>query len=152
MLDDEASRKRIATHLEFLGYSCEEAKDGWTFASHPHRWDFFFRPMAVGVMFHCTIQLGLLSEEKHLEFLEFFNRINASSFFCRFTLERTNPEDVFVVRIRTLAPGGYHRRQFGASVDMWHKDLERLREGPALAEEDDVEEEAGEDQPTARVN
>ena len=140
MLDEETSRKRIARHLEFLGYTCEEPKDGWTFASHPQRWDFFFRPMTLGVLFHCSIQLGMLSEEKRLEFLEFFNRINASSLFCRFTLETTDPKEVFVVRIRTMAPGGYRRREFGAFVDMWHKELERLREGPSLETSSDEEE------------
>jgi hypothetical protein len=140
MLDEETSRKRIVKHLEFLGYTCEDQKDGWTFASHPHRWDFFFRLTPVGVLFHCTIRLGLLSEEKRLEFLEFYNRINASTLFCRFTLETTDPKDVFVVRIRTLAPGDYQRRQFGAFIDMWHKELERMREGPSLETGTDEEE------------
>ena len=141
MADESTRTKAIARHLEFLGYTCEVQKDGWTFVSHPHRWDFFFRPGPVGVLFHCAIRVGIVSDEKRLEFLEFFNRINASSSFCRFTLERAEPNGIYVMRIRTLAPGSYRRREFGAFMDMWHKDLERLREGPSLEEDTEEEQE-----------
>lgn len=152
MLDEEASRKRIATHLEFLGYACEVQKDGWLYASHPVRWNFFVRPMPVGTLFHCTIHLGMVSEEKRAAFIEFFNRINSSTFFTRFTLERDEANGIFVMRARTLAPGAYRRREFGTFVDMWHKDLERLHEGPSLEPEEENEEKEDESKEQLVVN
>ncbi len=141
---DDRERK-LVTHLEFLGYESRIQDDGWIYASHPVRFNFFLRPVDVGVRFHSSIRLGILSDEKRLDWLEFLNKINEASYLARFTLERDDPGGVFVIRIRTVAPGDYHRREFGVWMDMWHKDVELLRGGPEQETEvDDTEEKRAE--------
>ncbi len=132
---------QYAEHLEFLGYQCERYRDGWLYAAHPVRWNFFLRPIASGVRFHCTIRLGPLSDAKRLAWLEFLNRRNQQSLVSRFTIE---PDaEVFVIRARTLAPREYRRAEFGVWIDMWHDDLAALfRDNPSLDEEEEHEEEA----------
>lgn len=146
----DARLKDIAKHLEFLGYTCEVQKDGWTFASHPVRWNFFWRPNDVGVLFHCSITLGMLSDGKRTEWLEFANRINASTLCARFTIEHEPANGIFVFRARTVGPRRYDRREFGAWMDIWHKDLDHLREAPSP--ESEVEDEEPEDAPAKGVS
>jgi putative sensory transduction regulator len=149
-MPDQDTRKRdMAKHLEFLGYSCEWQPDGWLYASHPVRWNVFLRSMPLGTLFHCTIHLGIVSDQKRLAFLEFLNRLNATTLAVRFTLERDESNGIFVLRARALAPGGYQRRAFGAWIDLWHRELERLRDGPSLEPETETEE--AEDASAARA-
>ena len=140
MADQDPRKRDVQKHLEFLGYTCEWQPDGWLYASHPVRWNIFVRPMPLGTLFHCSIRVGMLSDGKRLALLEFFNRLNATTMAVRFSLEREEPNGIHVLRARTLAPGDYQRRSFGAWIDLWHKELERLREGPSLDPEEEVEE------------
>jgi hypothetical protein len=138
-------------HLEFFGYACETEPDGWLYAKHPVRWNFWLRRFEHGVRLQCTITLGLLSDARRRASLEFVNRVNEKSFHAKFTLEHEAPGDTYVVRARSVGPAQYVRREFGTWLDMWHKDLELLHEGPWLAEEDEQDEEL-EERPAAAVN
>jgi hypothetical protein len=150
MAAEDTRSKDIAKHLEFLGYTCELHSDGWLYASHPVRWNFFLRPNELGVLFHSSINLGTLSDEKRSEWLEFVNRANSATLCVRFTIEHEPANGIFVLRGRTVGPRRYDRREFGAWMDTWHKDMERLREAPSP--ETEVEEEEPDETPAKGVS
>ena len=136
------SRKRrhdYAMHLEFLGYACKWQRDGWLYAIHPVRWNFFLLPVEGGVRFHCSISIGLLSDQKRTAALEFLNQANQRTVLARFTLEYEAAFGCHFIRARTFLQGEeYERSEFGMWMDLWHTDLESLRGGP-WAETDDEE-------------
>jgi hypothetical protein len=139
MADDKLPH-HYAEHLEFLGYTCNWQPDGWLYASHAVRWNFFLRPTELGVRFHCTIHLGFLTERRRISSLEFLNRVNQQAFLVRFTLDYEPTTETFLARARMVAPAEYRRQEFGAWMDRWQGDLELLRDAPWADEEEEAEE------------
>jgi len=134
----EIDRSPFAEHFEFLGYQVAgPANDGWYRAEHTRRWNFFFRPTGVGVRLHCTIHLGDRVLLKHREWLEFVNRFNGQALFVRAALEQDADGD-YVLRLRALMAPQYERVLVGALMDMWHTDMDGVRDGPSLEDDADV--------------
>jgi hypothetical protein len=147
----DGNERHHAGHLEFLGYECELQPDGWLHAAHPTRWNFFLKAVEIGVLFHCTIRIGLLTDARRSASIEFINRTNQHSLLARFTLEYDVALQSFLVRARMVAPLEYRRKEFGVWMDIWHKDLERLGDAP-WTEVDEEEEEKPETRAESTVN
>jgi len=134
----DSRRSPFARHLEHLGYRCEAEPNGWIFAGHPVRPDFYIRPGEWCVRFFTVFRLGLLSDAKRRAWLEFLNRMHEDTLVARFALVEESTT-AFCVHSRAVAPGEYRRAQFGVWVDAWNRDVDLLRQGPSLEEEPDVE-------------
>ncbi len=131
----------IASHLEFLGYESRTTPDGWCFAEHPKRLNFFFKRFPHGWRFHAVIYLGPSLGELRTSFLDAVNAINERSVVVKFTLNR-DPDGDYCVNARTVFQSEYVKKPFGLFMDIWHSDLELLSELPTVPKADEEGEES----------
>ena len=129
MTDDNA--KRLARHLEFLGYTTNGREaDGWWRAEHPRRWNIAFLPTPLGARLHCSIHVSERGALHDIAWHRFVSRFNEDAIVARMSLS----EDAAgheLLRVRTLLPPAYERRLYGALLDAWHSDLEFMQHAPA---------------------
>jgi hypothetical protein len=133
----ETPEERLAqavTHLEYLGYIVEHQSDGWSFASHPYRYDFHLRAFDGGIRLYAAINTEAPIGPLRSAWLEFLNDASERSLVARFSLFE-DKSGVWLIRLRALVSGAYSRSVFGTAIDMWHDDLELLRCKPAFAEQ-----------------
>jgi hypothetical protein len=135
----DPARAAIAAHLEFLGYQLTPGSDGWLFAEHPWRPNFYLKEFPIGWRLVALFTLGLLTPESSDLWLRSLNRWNEASLVSRFALTAGHGDGV-ALRVSALFPPDYERVRFGQLMEFWHRELELLKEGPELdaPEEDDV--------------
>ena len=137
----EDTLPQIAAHLEYLGYEVRLAPKGWSYAQHPHRYRFDFRSWPLGIRLHCTVDIGAAIGNSRAAWLDFLNTANGHGHIAQFSLS----EDSLgrhVVRIRAFVSGAYSRRAFALAMDMWHADLDLVRQKPQFHEESEAGERA----------
>jgi hypothetical protein len=145
----ERMAKALTRHLEYLGYQVEAQPDGWSYATHPVRFNIHVRPFELGVRLHCIVWIGDAVASRRA-WLQFVNRTNDATTVARFTFGR-DEEGTYYVRMRGLLPARYDRRLFGLLLDAWHEDLAHMRSAPREEHvEDDENNEAR--KPAAVVN
>ncbi len=119
----------ITEHLAFHGYACEAQPDGWTFAMHPTRPDFFVRVFPLGVRLVALFQVGRRHDARWAQWLWFANRCNEASVLVKFAL--TEGEDgALLFRASAFGSPTYSRETFGAFLDTWHHDLALMEQAP----------------------
>jgi hypothetical protein len=133
------TRAAITAHLECLGYQVTLNSDGWLFAEHPARPDFFVKAFPIGWRLVALFTIGLLTPESGDVWLRSLNRWNDASLVSRFSLT-TQYGDGVTLRVSALFPSDYERVRFGQLMDFWQRELELVKDGPELAaaEEDEV--------------
>jgi hypothetical protein len=145
----EKMDRRVARHLEYLGYDVAHQSDGWHYAVHPVRHNVHFRSLELGVLVHTLIWIGNHAADEGA-WLEFVNRANESCLLARYMFGRDG-EGTYFVRVRALLPGTYERRLFGLLMDAWHQDLAQLRSAP-IEESADESDQEDKEKPATVVN
>jgi hypothetical protein len=126
------TRAAVVAHLEFLGYRLTADSDGWLSAEHPWRPDFYVKEFPIGWRLVAVFSLGLLTPESSDLWLRSLNRWNEASFVSRFTLSAQHGDGV-TLRVSALFAPDYDRVRFGQLMDLWHRELELIKDGPELA-------------------
>ena len=123
-----------AAHLEYLGYTVRLDPEGWSYAQHPYRGDFHLRKFPEGIRLHGIVGIGAAIGNSRIAWLEFLNDANDRGQIAQFSLV----EDTMgrhAVRMWTFVSGAYSRLTFSVVMDMWHNDLELVRQKPAFCQE-----------------
>jgi hypothetical protein len=130
-----------AEHLAYLGYEVRVNPDGWSFARHPYRYDFYLRAFAHGIAFHCMVGIGASLGNSRAAWLDFLNTANERAHLARFSLVESDA-GMYRVNVCALMTGAYSRSVFVMVLDMWHLDLDMVRRKPEfLLEDGDADEE-----------
>jgi putative sensory transduction regulator len=124
---------QIAGHLAYQGYEISHRPDGWSFARHTgRRYTFALRVFADGIRLHCSVNVGRLSGNSRIAWLDFLNSVSDRSYVTRFAL--VEEEKTYCVRMRAWISGAYSRAAFATAMDMWHDDSDLLQQKPEAAE------------------
>ena len=67
---------QAVAHLEYLGYEIELEPDGWSYARHPHRYNFHLQTFAHGINLHCQVGVGASIDNSRARWLDFLNTAN----------------------------------------------------------------------------
>jgi len=141
----EDTLAQVVAHLEYLGYETgPAAPDGWSYAIHPHRYNFHLCKYARGIRMHCTVPIGAALENSRAAWLEFLNTANDRGQIAQFSLFE-DKVGRHVVRMCAFVSGAYSRPAMAMAMDMWHDDLDLVRRKPEFRQESD----AGEDNDVA---
>ena len=127
--------EQLRTHLEFLGYSVELDPEDWNTATHPRRFNFYFRADAEFLRMICQIDLGPTGDVawQH-DALVAINELNESARLSCYTLAKLDSGE-WVVRLRALLPATYNRESYGLLLDTWHDEQGRLNRLPPVPPE-----------------
>jgi hypothetical protein len=131
----------IAAHLQYLGYEVRLDPKGWSDAQHPHRYRFDLRSWPLGVRLHCTVGIGAAIGNSRAAWLDFLNTANGHGHIAQFSLSEDSMGR-HVVRIRAFVSGAYSRPAFALAMDMWHADLDLVRQKPEFHQEGEAGERA----------
>jgi len=132
----EDTLAQVVAHLEYLGYETgPAAPDGWSYAIHPHRYNFHLCKYARGIRMHCTVPIGAALENSRAAWLEFLNTANDRGQIAQFSLFEDRA-GVHRVRMFAFVSGAYDRAAFAMVMDMWHDDLDLVRHKPEFLRQD----------------
>jgi hypothetical protein len=148
LVDTNDSMAAATAHLECLGYQLERCADGWMYARHPRRHNFYVRVFSGGFRLCCMVNPRRSFDTQRTAWLEFVNRSNDRTCLGRYVLGH-DPRHGDIFTIRASAPGAYDRRAFGLLIDMWHEDLAHIKEAPPAEEQQGDAVENGEGSPRA---
>ena len=140
---------QVVTHLEYLGYEIQPAREGWNHAQHPYRYDFYFRLFAQGVRLHCNVGIGASIGNSRAAWLEFLNTANERGQIAQFSLFEGETGG-YGVRMWAFVSGAYSRPAFATAMDMWQNDLDLVRRKPEFRHGSDTDE--GDDVAAVTVN
>jgi hypothetical protein len=124
---------QVVAHLEFLGYAVSPEDNGWSYAQHPHRYNFHLRAFPEGIRLDTTVGIAASQARTRAAWVDFLNSANAQSHVTRFSF-REDRDGSLGVTMRALAGGAYSRRVFALVMDMWHQDVDQVRRQPDFTE------------------
>jgi hypothetical protein len=124
---------QVVAHLEFLGYTVTPEDNGWSYAQHPHRYNFHLRVFPEGIRLDTTVAITASLGNSRAAWLDFLNSATAQSHVTRFSLVETSA-GAFRVTMRALVGGAYTRPVFALVMDMWHQDVDQVRRQPDFTE------------------
>jgi hypothetical protein len=124
---------QVVAHLELLGYTVTPEDNGWSYAQHPHRYNFHLRSFPEGVRLDTTVGIAASQARMRAAWVDFVNSANAQSHVTRFSFKETR-DGTRGVTMRALAGGAYSRPVFALMMDMWHQDVEQMQRQPDFTE------------------
>jgi hypothetical protein len=124
---------QVVAYLEFLGYAVSPEDNGWSYAQHPHRYNFHLRAFPEGIRLDTTVGIAASQANLRAAWVDFLNGANAQSHVTRFSFKETG-DGMLGVTMRALAGGAYSRPVFALVMDMWHQDVDQVRRQPDFTE------------------
>src|SRR6185295_15452774 len=80
---------QVVAHLELLGYTVTPEDNGWSYAQHPHRYNFHLRSFPEGVRLDTTVGIAASQARMRAAWVNFVNSANAQSHVTRFSFKET---------------------------------------------------------------
>lgn len=108
--------KKLANHLEFLGYELELDKENERYrATHDKNWNFMFGNSVGGILLRCYI--GTEDDATMDKLLKYVNDLNREAAVARFYID-----DDGDFTFEGWWPREYNKATFGVFMDAWHHD------------------------------
>ena len=117
---------QVIAHLEFLGYTVSPEDNGWSYARHPHRYNFHLRAFPEGIRLDTTVAITASLGNSRAAWLDFLNSATAQSHVTRFSFGEAR-DGTLGVTMRALAGGAYSRPVFALVMDMWNQDVDQVQ-------------------------
>ena len=75
--DPEQTLTLAIAHLAYLGYEVGPPEpDGWSYARHPHRYDFHLRALPFGIRLHCAVSIDASAARSRDAWVTYLNTAN----------------------------------------------------------------------------